>query len=350
MKTIKYLWLLSLLLVLFACGEDAVYYEKFGWEEQNVGDDVVDVTSVFFVDSLNGWICGSYYKNYDSTYYAKIFRTTDGGETWESGYFEDQSSNQISEYLRTVYFLNRTKGWAAGNDGRMYYSEDGGRNWNKMNYDNRNLNAILSIKFIDEQIGWAIGWYGKALKTTDGGENWEEASLGTEPNLSFNEIVFANPLVGWIVGGGQYPNNKGYGRIFKTEDGGETWYKVHQNDISFLYSIDFVGENLGFACGENGFIIKTTDGGDSWNSLEVKKAEYHISDIQFLNSSVGYACGYYSTILKTTDGGDSWQKQTSPRKRENFYDLFFLDEYNGWIGGTWSTLLHTDNGGVDVKK
>jgi photosystem II stability/assembly factor-like uncharacterized protein len=54
-----------------------------------------------------------------------IFRTTDGGITWDSARLGDG-------YVTALRFANRKRGWAAGRNSRIWSSEDGGLSWQRL--------------------------------------------------------------------------------------------------------------------------------------------------------------------------------------------------------------------------
>ena len=60
-------------------------------------------------------------------------------------------------------------GWAVGDGGSMYRTEDGGIHWQSVNsgVDNN----LFKVFFIDKYEGFALG-VGITLRTTDSGDNW----------------------------------------------------------------------------------------------------------------------------------------------------------------------------------
>ena len=76
------------------------------------------------------------------------------------------------------------------------------------------------------------------------------------------------------------------------------------------HAINFVNENLGFACGEEagrGVMYRTTNGGNNWTKFYTSDLDAQwILDIFFVDENVGYALqqnGIYGKVLKTTNGG-----------------------------------------------
>src|SRR5512146_1645281 len=86
------------------------------WFQQlNVGSYLI-FTSIWFIDSLNGWTA-----NINDWPY----KTTDGGETWIL-----QLNSDV--YTTTdVYFVNLDTGWTASSSSNpgLYETIDGGLNW-----------------------------------------------------------------------------------------------------------------------------------------------------------------------------------------------------------------------------
>ena len=81
--------------------------------------------------------------------------------------------------LTDVFFLDADRGWAVGDRGVIWWSEDGGRNWQLADSP---VNCRLeSVWFVDEHHGWAVGGWahpyshrtsGVILRTENGGRRW----------------------------------------------------------------------------------------------------------------------------------------------------------------------------------
>jgi photosystem II stability/assembly factor-like uncharacterized protein len=94
------------------------------------------------------------------------------------------------------------------------------------------------IDVVNSEIAYAAGVNGTILKTIDGGENWSQ--LDFMAKKSINAIYFVNEETGWV--GGRYLSfDDSDLLISKTTDGGETWertfideniYDFHFDDIS----------------------------------------------------------------------------------------------------------------------
>ncbi|HXF90867.1 MAG TPA: hypothetical protein VNJ29_02940, partial [Candidatus Nitrosotenuis sp.] len=83
----------------------------------------------------------------------------------------------------------------------------------------RSLNKVI---LIDNQIGFVIGDGGNIFKTVDGGKTWYQCSKFT--NLNLKKIIFANSQVGYLTGELAQVKKSGSlsytHEIYKTSDGG----------------------------------------------------------------------------------------------------------------------------------
>ena len=88
-----------------------------------------------------------------------VFRTTDGGETWESMWTPAVNSNptDVEWVTDNLLFI------AAGN-GDLFRSLDGGNTWANVNPPTAAW--LYSVQFINETTGFVTGESGTVLKTT----------------------------------------------------------------------------------------------------------------------------------------------------------------------------------------
>lgn len=197
-------------------------------------------TTVFFVDSDNGWIGGatpSPGEDDDMGGPSAILATTDGGHTWYPQY------NVPLSILRIV-FVDRVNGWSSGTKGAIYNTSDGGRTWDKQRteidagdgpVDPRGEGAknyaIRGLQFIDKDNGFAAATAteqpgGRMLVTTNGGGAWRRQWMVAGAGV--RDVFFLNPNEGWaLTDQGPYINH--------TIDGGRSWLsepKVFEQDVA----------------------------------------------------------------------------------------------------------------------
>jgi photosystem II stability/assembly factor-like uncharacterized protein len=152
-----------------------------GWQTaRRLKADWLPFYLTYMFDSLN--FIGSFYEITDSFRVEGICRTTDGGYTWHKFYLPIGERPAVFS-IECMYFHNRFLGFAAGekpngigqqSSDLIYKTTDGGFTWEKI-YD-RELEpkfGLDGICFRDSLYGIAVGPWGKVLETTDGGNVWK---------------------------------------------------------------------------------------------------------------------------------------------------------------------------------
>ena len=210
-----------------------------------------------------------------------------------------------------------------------------------------------SVEFFDENVGFAGSLYGRLYKTEDGGENWEDISALIP--ISFDGICgmsAADDTTIYICG---VWSNPAY--IFKSTDRGESWEFINMTSHAYsLVDIKFTDADHGFVSGqsanldEGGIILYTENGGADW---EVKKLTDHPNDyvwkIQLLDSVNAFgavadvAGGFETRFLKSIDAGMNWEVKTVSDEYHYVEMCGFINVDTGWTGSY--DILETFDGG-----
>ncbi|MBI4647547.1 MAG: T9SS type A sorting domain-containing protein [Bacteroidia bacterium] len=132
--------------------------------------------TVFFTDSLKGWVGGRFGGPLDCNF-RHIFKTTDGGETW------DTLTTAFQYIVNDIFFANESTGYVVDDKGYIYKTKDSGNSWETQYFANKPIRAIYCI---DENICYAVGDSGLILKTINGGESIKE-------NKNIQEILSIRP-------------------------------------------------------------------------------------------------------------------------------------------------------------
>ncbi|MFZ1460069.1 MAG: YCF48-related protein [Ignavibacteria bacterium] len=262
-----------------------------------------------------------------------------------------QSTVPQGNTLNDVCIINSNKIVAVGGLSTVMRSNNGGANWDIKYRVAGPYKYLSSVFFVNENTGWITGYQGTVLKTTDGGVNW---TLQEVLYSFYNSTYFADSNNGWITG---YS-----GEIINTTNGGLNWNRQTSNVADYLYSVEFVNKNTGWAVGGNGderaHIIKTTNGGVNWL---IQKTLYNyevMRSVSFINESTGWAVGDNKLVLKTTDAGVNWII-TRTANIANLYGVDFKDSNTGWAVGyeyyfdslylynTKGAILKTTDGGAN---
>ncbi len=210
---------------------------------------------------------------------------------------------------------------------------------------------LTRVFFADAGHGWAAGIQGMVLSTEDGGETWNSQSIGARGVV--NDLFFIDRLRGWALIGGtlgtQARDLRDEQVLLKTEDGGKTWQRLAEMDALAVY---FISPQIGYAAGNYGALLKTENGGKTWarcgsleatlnKSVKLQDAIFSFTRVKFLDSQTGWAIGnYYGTgtveaggLFTTQDGGQTWEKAGVPltASRAELMNFHFFDKLHGYL-------------------
>jgi photosystem II stability/assembly factor-like uncharacterized protein len=105
-------------------------------------------------------------------YYGAIYRSRDGGKTWEK-----RDSGTIKS-LYGVSMADEQRGWAVGQGGLILHTQDGGETWQSQpNLKETEGSQLFSVEALDANTAWAVGEWGSRIFTDDGGKTWQDFSL-----------------------------------------------------------------------------------------------------------------------------------------------------------------------------
>ena len=126
--------------------------------------------------------------------------------------------------------------------------------------------SLRGLSPISDQVCWASGSGGTWLKTEDGGASWQSGTVAGLDTVDFRSIHAFDAQTAVAASAGQPAV------IYRTEDGGKTWNKVHQEGgEAFFDAIQFIDAQRGYVLGDpiggKWMILETLDGGRSWHSL-----------------------------------------------------------------------------------
>ena len=219
---------------------------------------------VYFTDSLNGWVGGRSQFQIPS-----IIRTTNGGTNWLSIF------PGTGTIIRSLHFINRNKGWGAGDNRTIQVTTNAGLNWTRQTIDVEGIN-YNSIHFTDSLNGWTVGDSGRILRTTTGGVLTSFTNQSTEiPDKYFLSQNYPNPFNPGTIISYSIPVNVKSERstsqggskvklIVYSSLGNEVATLVNERKNAGSYEVEFNGSN--FSSGIY-FYSLTVDG----NLIDTKK-------------------------------------------------------------------------------
>ena len=271
-------------------GEEESWIDRMAREQS--GRFFPQITNAHLLPDGHGWAVGAE-KIYEREMYradiggteamqksaGQIYATTDSGKTWHHQLGEPPNN------LRDVLFLDEQNGWIAGDNGILLSTEDGGKNWKRL--QSGTTDRIVDVHFIslEPKWGWAMERDGTLLYTTEG-DDWstddnQELPQRDPPPLSINEVAFGKFSEGWAVGEN--------GEIIHNLDGGPIWKLQRTSTGKNLTSINMKFAPLGWAVGTNGVIQRTVNGGEYWKFHETH-AGYDLYAVSFVTKTKRMGC------------------------------------------------------------
>jgi photosystem II stability/assembly factor-like uncharacterized protein len=254
--------------------------------------------------------------------------------------------NDAGGDLIAVYFTSAEKGWIAGDNGYLAWTDDGGQNWTKQ--DIGTTESINEIYFRNDENGYLVAGK-KMFITRDGGRNWRETQIYRTGEFGRNSpeflsIRFADKKRGIVIGSVLNSQQKVVDSlVMRTEDGGETWHRILVPSKKELFHLDFVGSSKCWIVGDDGLVLASTNGGVSFQTQK-SGVLLDLYNVDFRDESEGYIVGSKGTILRTENGGASWElvKTAFPM---TFMRVDFADDKNGVIVGYEGTILRSSDKG-----
>ena len=294
---------------------------------------------VCFVDPRHGWAVGDR---------GTIWHTDDGSH-WLA------QSSGVTCSLTSVSFADEQNGWAAGgyshpylhtSSGVVLWTHDGGRQWQ---HDARLLlPAIRQMRFADDRRGWAVGdasamFPGGMFVTRDCGRSWlPPCGAGTTGWLTAD---FYDPAAAGLAGRG--------GAVFTLEQGELRRARLPGGGLQDIGRLKLVPPRFGWLVGDGGLVLMTADQGRNWQPPPTA-LPFGCERFDFRALAVrGPKCWIAGTpgtrVFHTADSGHTWAAMptgtTLPIRA-----ITLVDDQNGWAVGDLGVILATRDGGQSWQR
>lgn len=197
----------------------------------------------------------------------------------------------------TVDYFGRL--WAActlagSGYGGLFVSTDGGATWMLRVFGNEIL-SLTTITFKDPLFGIAAGANGTVVVTADGGLTWSASEPQTFFTQSLTGSATNGPFNYWLT------TDTGY--LFWSTNLGSTWDNRWLGPKS-LRAIDFHGESTGVIVGDS-VAYYSRDAGMNWIRVSVP-ADLHA--VRMIDSLRVVAGGLDGKMFLSQDGGATWSR------------------------------------------
>ncbi len=258
-----------------------------------------------------------------------VWKTENAGQSWEHiGLKKSRHIPRIVIHPRdhnTVFAAVLGNIYKPTADRGIYKSTDGGKTWEKKLFVNENAGAVdLIIDATNPRILYASTWNlrrtpyslssggdGSALwKSVDSGETWKEISKnegfakGILGNIGVTVSPVNNNIVWAIV------ENKDKGGVYKSTNGGETWKLINSErklrQRAWYYSRIYADpQDAEVVYVLNVRYHKSTDGGKTYSTFNAPHGDHHDLWIAPENPK-RMVMGDDGGAQTTYDGGETW--------------------------------------------
>ena len=224
-----------------------------------------------------------------------IFKSENGGETWQPlGLEASGSIGRLAihpEDPDICYVAAMGRMFSENSQRGVFRTTDGGQSWEQVLYLNDSTGAIdIILNPQNPDIVYAAMWervrrpdrrsYGGPscgiYRSTDGGDTWQELTNGLPTGSNVGRIGItispSDPDILYSI----YADKIGYFEgVYKTLNGGDTWQPTNDGSLSNMYysygwwfgriRVDPVNPDIVYGIGFD--LYKTSNGGNSWSNI-----------------------------------------------------------------------------------
>jgi photosystem II stability/assembly factor-like uncharacterized protein len=311
-----------------------------------------------------------------------IYKSTDGGNTWQHLGLRD--GWQIPVVLVDPHDPNRVFAAVLGhpygpNEERgVFRSTDGGKTWEKILYKDENTGAMdLAFDPKSSQTIYAVLWSARRppwttggailgpgsglFKSTDGGNTWQPLTQGLP--------TWADGL--GRIGLGIAPSNPNriyatvqadaeHGGIYRSDNAGQTWNRVNNETRVYGRADDFAEvkvdpRNPDVVYAANTTTYRSTDGGTSFTAIKGAPGgdDYHRIWINPENPDI-ILMGADQGATLTVNGGATWSSWYN-QPTAQFYHVVTDNQFPYWVyggqqeSGSVGTASRSDYGAITFR-
>jgi photosystem II stability/assembly factor-like uncharacterized protein len=303
-----------------------------------------------------------------------VYKTLDGGKTWKNTGLRDSRAigkvivNPSNPDIAFVAALGHPYGPNA--ERGIFRTTDGGKTWEKVLYkdentggidvafDPHNPNILFAALWQARRTSWGMssGGPGSGLyRSNDGGTTWkhiEEHGLPKGPYGKIGIAVAANSDRVYALIEAHNPD----GGLYRSDDGGESWQLVNpdhslwQRPWYYMHVIaDPRDENVLYIMDVESY--KSTDGGHLFNKVRVPHGDNHGLWIDPQNTRRMIASND-GGVTVTLDGGKNWTREDN-QPTAQFYHVITdtATPYRVYgaqqDSGTVAIISRSDDGSID---
>lgn len=289
----------------------------------------------------------------------QVFKTTDRGQNWTLLLNLDPSNGnyQSSAWFRALHFLNPLEGYAVGDFEKIFKTTDGGATWDTLSWTAATAPYVryTDVVFLDKMVGYVAGhevdnilmnfdFTEFVLKTTDGGQTWSKTVVPVIGDYRTLLLQFTNADTCFV----HFKDTQGHDQMWNSADGGDSWLP-RTPPLDKIYATCWVDGLTGLAYGRDFsyeyHLFRTEDGGAYWAPVEMPVFDNQMRDVirEFaFSGNRGFAVGDGGNLMTSADKGKTWESRN--KAFPNFFSLDFPSENIAYASGS-KGFFKSDDGG-----
>jgi len=264
------------------------------WQLQNSGVTNY-ISDIYFLDEKFGWAVTFEIEGSNSDIRSKVLKTSNGGANWEVNNFR-----HLNIILTTIFFKDSLYGWVGSKPSGISYTEDGGYNWSESTIDTGGFGylPVEQLEFSTSKYGFAVGGHvdavGVVWSSSDSGKVWSPHGIGPDLFLDFIFLDSTNIIALTAELEGLYPTALlKYNLLDNTWDYIDTPEYVYVTGLSLRTPAEIWG-----AIGRNSSsFILSKNSGDTWELVNTKDSLL-VVNVDFADSLHGIAVSNSGYILR----------------------------------------------------
>jgi len=288
-----------------------VLFAEDGWNEQTSGISD-NINSIYFFNASSGFAAGNN---------GQLIETTDGGANWSAG-----SVTSLSNFQK-IYFKNSTDGYLLTQDGKLHTTSNSGNSWSVQTLDIHGLNGI----HFNGNNGVIVGDDGNVFTSTDGTSWTKQSSLGV---FTINDVVFFNDTIVVAVGAG--------GELHRSINKGLTWNPVSHGITNTLSAIKKLNNETVLIAGNKGTMLEYEPISGIIKPVAVGLSSAWLKGISCNEVDVCHVVGSGSTVL--IKNVDTWVTRNLDDV-VNLNAVQFINEHLGFVAGISGVIYQHDKAG-----
>ncbi len=211
--------------------------------------------------------------------------------------------------------------------------------------------SFRAVSVASPDVVWIGGTKGTFLRTTDGGRTWQTGTVAEATDCDFRDVQALDAQTALLMSAG--PAEKGQARIYKTQNGGQTWQLVYQTAQTgvFFDGMDFWDAQHGIVFSDpvdGKWVVLTTDnGGKTWQpvppgnlpAMQPGEAAFAASGTSLVvqgkrNAWIasGGAIGGTGRVFRSADRGKTWFVSPVPLPAGEATGLFGMQFFSAKVG------------------